>query len=339
MHPKKDKIFEQASRRLAQALEYAEIKTSQGWLVAVSGGADSLALWRLAADYAAVQGFRLEIAHIDHGLRPSAQAEAQQVWELAQQQKQPAHVLSLRVDFMGKGLEGAARDARHLALEEIRRSRNLDYVVYAHSAEDQAETVLMRLFDGAGLRGLGAMQILKQRRLRPLLGFRREVLHSLAQAMPMTVVDDVSNRDLRFLRPRLRQEILPLLAADFGDMTESLCRLATEAQAADRRSLQFLQKCRARLRDAEHAEADRACVRQLDADLRARWLLDALDQVKRAPRTGREMLVRFALRLVEPGPFQLHIHQARVQVDREKIVVQALGPGGARSLQHSKKTK
>lgn len=335
----RDKTFERALRKLTQVIKQAEVKTRAGWLLAVSGGADSLALWRLATVYAQEQGFRLEVAHIDHGLRPSSQVEAQQVKNLGRKQNHSVHVLSLGIDFAGKGMESAARDARHLALDEIRRLRGLDYVVYAHSAEDQAETVLMRLFEGAGLHGLGAMQILKQRRLRPLLEFRRELLHTLAQRMEMQAVDDVSNRDLRFLRPRLRQEILPTLAADFGDLTEALCHLADEAQAADHRNLRALQACRASLLSVDQAIGQRNCVTELDSDLRSRWLVDALEQVHRAPRSGREMIARFAQRVVEPGPFQLHFHRALLQVDRQTINVLALGPGGARTMQNQNKEK
>lgn len=338
MQQPSDKVLQKSLRELTKALTAAEVESPRGWLLAVSGGADSLALWRLATALSAQQGFRVEVAHIDHGLRPSAQIEAAQIWQLAKRLGQSCHVLSLHIAAQGQGLEAAAREPRHLALEELRKLRSLDYVAYAHSADDQAETVLMRLLTGSGIAGLGAMQVLQGRRLRPLLALRRAQLRRLAQGMEMDPVDDVSNRDLALLRPRLRHVIIPPLQEIFGDFTSSLCALADAAQAADKRALEALAGCAMQHPEPAKVTGFRDEINALSPDLRARWLLLALTQVGRRPRRGRDSLLRFARRIKEPGPFVLHFHQAVVEVGRNDVQVLALGPGGARQVAEGKKS-
>jgi tRNA(Ile)-lysidine synthase len=163
---------------------------------AVSGGADSLALLALAVE----AGCRVTAIHVDHGLRPEAAAEAAVVASAAE--RFGATFESRRaVVADGPDLEARARAARYSVLPAG--------ALLGHTADDQAETMLLNLLRGAGLEGLAAMRADDPR--RPLLGLRRHETRALCAALGLTPVDDPSNADPRFRRNRVRAELLPLL--------------------------------------------------------------------------------------------------------------------------------
>ncbi len=169
---------------------------------AVSGGPDSLALLALAV----AAGCRAEAVHVDHGLRPSSAAEAEVVQEAAERLGSAFRRVSVRVP-PGPDLEARARRARYGALH--RGS------LVGHTADDQAETVLLNLMRGAGLEGLAAMRPSGAGLGsvgRPLLALRRSETEAVVAALGLRVVRDESNSDLRFRRNRTRHQLLPLLA-------------------------------------------------------------------------------------------------------------------------------
>jgi tRNA(Ile)-lysidine synthase len=162
---------------------------------AVSGGADSLALLVLAV----ATGCQVTAVHVDHGLREGSAAEADIVRDAAH--RFGATFRSERVTVMaGPNLEARARDARRAVLPPD--------ALTGHTADDQAETVLLNLIRGAGLDGLAAMAP----KFHPILGLRRHETHALCAAVGLTPVVDPSNDDPRFWRNRVRHEALPLLA-------------------------------------------------------------------------------------------------------------------------------
>lgn len=167
---------------------------------AVSGGADSTALAVLAV----AAGCRVDVVHVDHGLRPGSAAEAEVVARTAERLGVPAR--SVRVDVPpGPNLEARARAARYAVLPTD--------VLTGHTADDQAETVLVNLLRGAATSGLAGMRPGPR---RPLLGLRRAETVELCAAAGLVVVDDESNRDLRFVRNQVRHRILPMLAEISG---------------------------------------------------------------------------------------------------------------------------
>jgi len=184
---------------------------------AVSGGADSLALLGLAV----AAGCRACAVHVDHGLRPEAREEAGLVAAVAA--RFGAGFASLQVPVPpGPDLEARARKARYDALP--------DGVLVGHTADDQAETVLLNLLRGAGADGLSAMRPvgggLRSVR-RPLLGLRRAETALLVRSWGIEAVRDPSNADPRFRRNRVRHELLPLLAEVAGrDPVPLICRSA-----------------------------------------------------------------------------------------------------------------
>ncbi len=172
--------------------------------LAVSGGADSLALMKLGA--VAFPG-RVQVLSVDHGLRPEAADECAAVAGLAAGIGVPHHILRLALE-PGGNVQARARDARYAAMAGWCRAGGVPLLLTAHHADDQAETLLMRLARGSGLGGLSAIRAQADldgvTLLRPLLGWRREALADIVRRAGWTPVDDPSNRDPAFDRTRAR---------------------------------------------------------------------------------------------------------------------------------------
>lgn len=202
--------------------------------IAVSGGPDSLALLLLAV--AASPG-RVVAATVDHGLRRESKAEAAAVAALCAQRGIAHTTLTVNLKA-GSALQERARAARYAALGEWAEAHGIKAIATAHHADDQAETVLMRLNRGAGVRGLAAMRAVSAvpghpgcALLRPLLGWRRSELASVVTDAGLNPVDDPSNRDPRFERARLRQDLGGMPWLDAAAIAASASHLA-EADAA-----------------------------------------------------------------------------------------------------------
>ncbi|MBK5332190.1 MAG: tRNA lysidine(34) synthetase TilS [Ilumatobacteraceae bacterium] len=178
---------------------------------AVSGGADSMSLMALAA----AAGCIVAVVHVDHGLRPGSDKEAKVVEEAAN--RFGATFRSETIDVpAGPNLEARARDARYAVLP--------DNVMTGHTADDQAETVLINLMRGASSTGLAAMRPGPR---RPILALRRAETVRFCREAGITTVDDPSNREPIFLRNRVRHELLPLMIQLAGrDLVPVLTRQA-----------------------------------------------------------------------------------------------------------------
>lgn len=177
---------------------------------AVSGGADSVALLALAI----ASGAEVSVVHVDHGLRPESGAEAAAVEALCRHWGVPCRVERVRVD-QGADLEQRARRARHAVLPPD--------TAFGHTLDDQAETLLIRLLRGTGPAGLAEMD----RRSHPLLGLRRADTVAVCDHLGVTPIHDSSNSEGRFVRNRVRAEVLPLLDDVAGrDVAPLLARLA-----------------------------------------------------------------------------------------------------------------
>jgi tRNA(Ile)-lysidine synthase len=183
-------------------------------LAAVSGGADSVALLDVLRSLASEWRLTLHAIHVHHGLRPQADADADFVRGLCAQVGVPLHVehVSVRQEPPWDGLEAEARRARYGAFRAVARHIGAQRIATAHTADDQAETVLMRLLEGAGPRGLAGIAPTRGSLIRPLLGARRADVEAHLRERGIGWVEDASNRDPRFLRNRIRHEVLPFLA-------------------------------------------------------------------------------------------------------------------------------
>ncbi|MDR1791212.1 MAG: tRNA lysidine(34) synthetase TilS [Propionibacteriaceae bacterium] len=202
-------------------------------LVAVSGGADSLAL----AAGAAIAGRRgsllVRAVVVDHQLQPDSAAVAAATVAKLAELGVPAEVVAVDVVESGDGLEAAARQARYDALAACAQPGEV--VLLGHTLDDQAETVLLGLARGSGTRSLAGMPAVRGGFVRPLLGIRRATTRQCCLEMGITWWDDPLNADERFARVRVRQTVLPMLEAQLGPgIAEALARTAQLAtQDAD----------------------------------------------------------------------------------------------------------
>jgi tRNA(Ile)-lysidine synthase len=176
-------------------------------VVACSGGADSLGLLIVAANA------QLEpiAVHVDHGLRPDSARDAEIVEDAAARLGVSARRVRVEIE-PGGNLEERARDARYAALESARDELGATAILVAHTADDQAETVLINLLRGSGSRGLAGMPARRGFLVRPLLGVRRADVRALCDARGFVPLDDPSNQDLVHRRNWVRLEALPALS-------------------------------------------------------------------------------------------------------------------------------
>ncbi|HSF06705.1 MAG TPA: tRNA lysidine(34) synthetase TilS [Methylomirabilota bacterium] len=199
-------------------------------LAAFSGGADSTALLYLLSRLAPAWGLRLYGLHVDHGLREGSGREADVARRLGQRLGVPVDVVRVAVSRRGS-LEEAARTARYAALQAHADHLGAQRIAVGHTADDQAETVVMRLLDGAGVRGLAAIPPVRGRIIRPLIAVRRAALVALLEEASLGWMEDPSNADPKFVRNRIRHELLPMLAAVHdGDLIAGLTRVAGRAR-------------------------------------------------------------------------------------------------------------
>jgi tRNA(Ile)-lysidine synthase len=196
-------------------------------LVAVSGGGDSVALLRLLHDLAPRQGWRLVAAHVDHGLRSDSAQDAMFVGELAASLGLEHLERRVTVQAQGRSPEEAARLARRQALGEMAAQAGAGLIALAHSADDQAETLLARALCGSGPSGLAGMRALDAPWWRPLLQARRQDLREYLTALGQDWRRDPSNQSLAPLRNRVRHQLLPLAGQAVNPrVVEALGRLA-----------------------------------------------------------------------------------------------------------------
>jgi tRNA(Ile)-lysidine synthase len=220
----------------AKAL-FADWRDLPALVLAVSGGPDSVALMWLAARWRKgyARGPRLIAVTIDHGLREEAAREAREVKRLARGLDIEHRTLRWTGDKPRRGVPAAARDARYRLLAQVARAARASHVLTAHTRDDQAETLLMRLLRGSGIAGLSAMARESERDgvrlVRPLLDVPKSRLIATLNRAKIAFADDPTNHDTAFTRPRLRA-LLPLLAAEGGD-ARGLTRLASRLARAN----------------------------------------------------------------------------------------------------------
>jgi tRNA(Ile)-lysidine synthetase-like protein len=229
-------------------------------VVGVSGGVDSLCLLALLCELAPAYGVTLHVGHLNHLLRPEAAGEAITVRSLCEHWSLPCSVGALDVRSLASTekltLEEAARLGRYRYLGGLARQVGATSVAVGHHADDQAETVVMHLLRGAGLAGLRGMRPLalldegqsdrdqeapgashRIRLIRPLLSITRAQLEAYASERGFAPAIDALNNDRRYLRNRVRHELLPVLQTYNPQIRASLCRTA-EALAGDFELLQ-----------------------------------------------------------------------------------------------------
>ncbi|MFO1090434.1 MAG: tRNA lysidine(34) synthetase TilS [Hyphomicrobiales bacterium] len=236
-----DISLEEAARLLAPLARYRHLA------LAVSGGSDSVGVMLLAARCrnAGLLPVRLTVLTVDHGLRPASRAEAAQVESWAASLGFDAQILSWTGPKSATALQASAREARYDLMTQWCRSNGARAVVTAHTLDDQAETLLMRLARGSGLAGLSAMAFETTDPwpiLRPFLAVSRARLRATLKAADHPWIDDPTNDDPRFERVRLRQatSALSVLGLTAEPLARSASRLARANRAIDHTVDRFL---------------------------------------------------------------------------------------------------
>ena len=284
-------------------------------LVAVSGGPDSVALLDVLCALQTRLRLTLTVAHVHHGLRPEADAEADGVARLCATLSVPCRIerVAVRRAPPWEGLEAEARRARHAALAAAARAAGAVHIATGHTADDQAETVLMRLLQGAGPRGLGGIGPVRGPLVSPLIETRRSEIVAHLDARGLAWADDASNRDPRFLRSRIRHDLLPFMAElTGGSVVEALARAAGTVRA-------LLADLEARARD----EVDR------DAAVVGEGLVFDVARLEGRPRElAAEIVRQAAARLGETRPQRGSVQRALRRLLGEAPRRRAVGLGG-----------
>lgn len=280
---------------LAQLRRYDMVKPGDTVTCAVSGGADSVAL--LFAMYLLKDklGITLRAAHFNHRLRgEESDRDAAFVKEFCEGYGIPLEVGEGTVTAGEKGLEAAARDARYAFL-----MAQPGLIATAHTADDNAETVLLHLVRGTGLKGLGAISPVRGKLIRPMLTVTREQVMAFLEEYHLPHVEDSSNGSDDFLRNRLRHHVMPLLRQENPQLSKNLSAMAM------------------RLREDEKTLSEIA---------KGSFDVEALRRMPPAQRS--RALARFLERSGVKEPEREHIDLAERLVFSEKPSARACFPGG-----------
>ena len=266
-------------------------------ICAVSGGADSVAM--LFAFYLLKEklDIRLEAAHYNHHLRgEESDRDADFVRALCDRYDIPLHLGGGQVTAGKKGLEAAARDARYAFLEGLNGK-----IATAHTADDNAETVLMHLVRGTGLKGLGGIAPIRGNLIRPMLKVTRADVEAFLEEWCLHHVEDSSNGSRQFFRNRIRHQVMPLLRQENPKLAENLSQMAL------------------RLRQDEEVLSRQAAYETLPDILALRAMPEALRS---------RMLDTFLKRAGVREPEDSHIAMAGALVFSENPSARASFPGG-----------
>jgi tRNA(Ile)-lysidine synthase len=241
-----------AARMSSLAIDRSLLRAGERVCVAISGGADSVALLLAMVEAKASLGVGLSAAHVHHGLR-GTEADADEAFVVALCERLGIPLTVFRVDTAarqaaeGEGVEEAARELRYAALRGLMASGALDVVVTAHTLDDQAETVMMKLLRGAWTEGLGGIspevhekpaannqQGTAGRVVRPMLRVRRAEIEAFLREREQAWCEDATNADVAMMRNRVRHELMPMLrsfnpVAD--EMLANVAELARDEQA------------------------------------------------------------------------------------------------------------
>ncbi len=232
-------LSEQLDAFLLQHLPTGDLKPTL--LLALSGGLDSVVLLHLLAEAKTKIPFTLHALHVHHGLSPNAESWAEFCAAQCSQLDVPLKIVHVHVaknpDYKNseQGIEAEARQLRYQALFDYTIDERLpDFVLTAHHQDDQAETLLLQLFRGAGVKGLASMAAVdKPRRLlRPLLNVSRQTLQDYALQRHLAWCDDESNDNTQYDRNFLRHEVMPVLASRFKGLQAVLARTAAHMAEA-----------------------------------------------------------------------------------------------------------
>ena len=236
-----DNLYERVRKYV---LDREMIRPGESLVAGVSGGADSLCLFLVLLRMSREEGFFLQVVHVHHGLRESAQGDLRFVQDLCRRENVPCRCIMADAAAMaekwGTGVEEAGRRLRYEAFEETRKSLQEDRgkpcrIAVAHHREDQAETVLFHLCRGTDIRGARGMLPVSGWIVRPLLRESRSEIESFLKSQGMVWREDETNEDTSYTRNFLRREILPRLKEQVNpSAAENIARFAASCAETER---------------------------------------------------------------------------------------------------------
>ena len=257
-----DNLYERVRKYV---LDREMIRPEESLVAGVSGGADSLCLFLVLLRMSREEGFFLQVVHVHHGLRESAQGDLRFVQDLCRRENVPCRCIMADAAAMaekwGTGVEEAGRRLRYEAFEETRKSLQEDRgkpcrIAVAHHREDQAETVLFHLCRGTDIRGARGMLPVSGWIVRPLLRESRAEIEAFLKSQGMAWREDETNEDTSYTRNFLRREILPRLKEQVNpSASENLARFAASCAETER----FL--------EAQTEQAMKRCLLQIPGPL------------------------------------------------------------------------
>lgn len=310
-------------------------------LVAVSGGADSVALLVLLHRIAGKMGLTLEAAHLDHALREASREDARFVSQLCADLDVPLTIERRDVADVARrckgNLEEVARNERRDFLTKAAQLRNCQLIALGHHADDQAETFLMRLLRGSGVNGLAGMRVSNPPWVRPLLFFRRADLLAFLRGQEIAWREDESNRDPSFTRNRIRHELLPLLQSYNPNITGQLAVLCEQLRQDDEywSGLVALELDHCGKLQGGGLVLDRAHLLTLAPALCGRVVRSALQMVRGDLRGLTAAHVADVLKLIVGGPPQGELSLPGAWVGRryEKLLLYKQQPAEAERIE------
>jgi len=273
--------------------------------VAVSGGGDSVALMHLLHEIAVREDVTLFAATVDHGLRPDSRSEADAVAAQATRLGLTHEILNWR-GWDGSGnLQDQARQARYMLLGEWAQRNQIHSIALGHTADDQAETVLMRLGRAAGVTGLSAMPAVRHQNgvdlLRPMLSITRQSLRDYLAEIDVNWAEDPSNRDMRFDRIKAREALAGLFP--LGITARTLSRVAENMSSADEALSRFAQESARKITSVEAGDIllDRIGFAALPSEMQRRLLVGAVSWLTGPGYPPRQSAVEQAIGAVQSG--------------------------------------
>lgn len=240
------------------------LQTGDSIVAAVSGGPDSVALLHILFSLSRTWGWRLVVAHVNHGFRPEeSRREAEFVRDLARRLELPCEVAELDMPAVleaeGGNPQDTARERRYAALREAALRHGAGRIALAHHADDQAETVLMRLLHGTGISGLAGMPIRRMcgnvELIRPMLRIYKSEVYEYLHGNGLDYCVDSSNKSMKYERNRIRLEALPYLKQFNPRIAEALNRLSWVTAAEDDYMEEVAREALARFVDCSPGEA------------------------------------------------------------------------------------
>jgi len=268
------------------------IQKNDAIVVGVSGGPDSMALLELLCKVQRKYSLRLIVAHLDHGLQKSSQKVRAFVQKAAERNALPCYTERVNVRTWALknklSLEDAGREQRYRFFEALAKKTRSNKIATAHTLDDQAETFLMRLVRGSGLRGLSGIPYKRKlgtaELVRPLLDCSKKNLLLFLKKNNISFIQDKMNRNPVFLRNRIRHELLPLLRSDFNPQIEqvlaSLQVICADAQDyLGREGEKAFRRCCVK-KDRKKMTFNLSCLKKLHPALRYEVLAASVEKLR-----------------------------------------------------------